>query len=516
MDGIQESGSGRPRWPWVVGGAIAIWVLVVTPVAVLLGRGDGDEAPEEEPDPAVATLDDVERAVVQVLTEGEQLLPQTAGTELTSSEGFGSGFVMDDEGTIVTAAHVVAGAEQVEVRVVDADGEPATVDAEVVASTECHDVAVLDIDEHEADLPHLALADAAVSPGAELYVAGYPEGDPEYTLTEGIVSRAEAGEGNGLGDAAVFETDAEIRPGNSGGPVIDPQGRVLGVAFAELEDGLGLAIDATTVADVVDRVAAGDELPSLGLDVLPIGLGGGLWVSAVNPGGAGDAAGLVPGDLVLTMADRAVGTAPDLSDYCDTLGDYPRNVDIEVLRPTEAQVLSGAIGEVDAPLVVTGEVFDEGGIGQSSNAVDRHPVRRVESPPLTVYVPRSWGHVTPGPGRIVASPVLTDEQVAEGGPAGGMVVEDQPDGMTRRGFERELDDLADSTAVPCEAGPIRELATDDAVGFGAVLGCGPIGVAAAYLAPPDGGPGGVLAAFTIVQPADVGLAYDFVSGFRFA
>lgn len=128
-------------------------------------------------------LDGVRDAVVQIETRGSFRDPEL-GT-LTAA-GAGSGFIVDASGLAVTNNHVVTGAGVIEVNLADGSTKNAT----VVGVSECSDLAVIDI---EGDgYPALDWFQGEISAGLDIYTAGFPLGDPEYTLTKGIVSKASA------------------------------------------------------------------------------------------------------------------------------------------------------------------------------------------------------------------------------------------------------------------------------------------------------------------------------------
>jgi hypothetical protein len=152
----------------------------------------------------------------------------------------GSGVIVSAEGHIVTNNHVVAGAATLEVVI---GGDTArTYNARIVGVSECNDLALIDIDASD-DLPFLEWYDGEIRAGLDVYAAGFPLGDPEYTLTGGIVAKAKA-DGDITSTSSIdhtIEHDANIQPGNSGGPLVNADGRVVAVNYAG-----GSAANATT------------------------------------------------------------------------------------------------------------------------------------------------------------------------------------------------------------------------------------------------------------------------------
>jgi S1-C subfamily serine protease len=168
--------------------------------------------------------------------------------------GFGSGFFLGGDGLVLTAAHVVAGAASVEVQ--DRSGKLAH--AKIVRVSRAHDVALLSIaDAPGAPFPCLDVDLPAKHPGSDVYAIGAPtRQDLAFSLTRGIISGIRTVEGTQL-----IQTDASVSPGNSGGPLLDKQGRVVGVVSRKLAGG--------AVEGVAFGVAIEDALAALGLSAGP-------------------------------------------------------------------------------------------------------------------------------------------------------------------------------------------------------------------------------------------------------
>jgi putative serine protease PepD len=252
--------------------------------------------------------------------------------------GSGTGFVIDERGTIVTNAHVVGESTQASVRFGDSG---ATVDAEVLGSDPSTDLAVLRVDPSSVGtLRPLAFADSdAVRVGDEVVAIGHPFG-LDRTATAGIVSGLgrEIQSPNGFSIDEVIQTDAAINPGNSGGPLVDGRGRVVGVnsqiATAGAGGGnvgVGFAVPANTAREVVPRLARGQtiERPYLGLTTAAGSAG--AEVQEVTAGGPAQRAGLRPGDVVVSVDGEAVSEPGDITDAL--AGDEPGDsVEVEVER----------------------------------------------------------------------------------------------------------------------------------------------------------------------------------------
>lgn len=242
-------------------------------------------------------------------------------TVLTGA-GLGSGVVAREDGVVVTNAHVVRGAGQVELAL--ADG--ARVPAEVVAADAYTDVAVLRA--QREDLPVAQFRRELPQVGETVLALGSPLGF-QNTVTLGIVS----GVGREIPGAAsrspalvdLIQTDAAISPGNSGGALVDTAGRVVGINDAYLPPqtgavSIGFAIPTATVLDVVEDllddgevthsyvgIVAGRVTPQIA-DGLGLPLDRGVLVRDVEPDGPAAAAGLQPGDLITELAGEPTDT----------------------------------------------------------------------------------------------------------------------------------------------------------------------------------------------------------------
>jgi S1-C subfamily serine protease len=178
------------------------------------------------------------------------------------STATGSGFLIDDEGHILTNAHVVEGAKDVEVQLGNGD----TQGAEIVGTDPSTDIALLKVDNTDSVDP-LPLGESdSVQVGNPVVAIGNPFG-LDRTVTSGIVSalQRQIQAPNGFSINDVIQTDAPINPGNSGGPLIDGDGKVIGVN-SQIESqsggnvGIGFAVPIKTAIDVVDQLENGGEV----------------------------------------------------------------------------------------------------------------------------------------------------------------------------------------------------------------------------------------------------------------
>jgi putative serine protease PepD len=236
-------------------------------------------------------------------------------TSQASQRAQGSGFVYDTKGHIVTNQHVVDGADSISVRFWNG----ATYDAHVVGTDASTDLAVLKVDAPSSLLQPLALGDSStLEVGDGVVAIGSPFG-LEETATSGIVSalhrQMTSPSGFAIDDS--IQTDAAINHGNSGGPLLDREGRVIGVT-AQIEsdsggnDGVGFAIPSNTVRSIATQLISSGraEHPYLGVSIESAP--GGARVSAVRPGTPAARAGLQAGDLVIAFDGKRIASADAL------------------------------------------------------------------------------------------------------------------------------------------------------------------------------------------------------------
>lgn len=322
-------------------------------------------APTEEPaSGAISNLQDVKKAIIQIESQGTFVDPEF-GLVLNGA-GRGSGFIIDPSGIAVTNNHVVTGAALLKVWV---GGETESRNARVLGVSECSDLAVIDIAGDGYD--YLDIYDGPINVGMDIYVAGYPLGDPEYTITKGVISKAKAnGETSWASVDSVIEYDASTNPGNSGGPVISPDGQVIGVHYAgnaSTRQAFGISRD--VAQPVIDELKTGKNQDTIGVNGTAVGTEDGsltgVWVSSVQSGSAADKAGVEPGDIITMMENLVLATDGTMADYCDILRSHgpTDTLSIEVLRWANGEVLEGQLNGRELELSAT---FDAGGNTNSS------------------------------------------------------------------------------------------------------------------------------------------------------
>ena len=268
---------------------------------------------------STSTIGDVARrassSVVEITATGSGAVdPFGQGSRATEAQG--SGFLYDADGRVVTNAHVVDGAASVAVTL--ANGK--RYDATVVGVDQSTDLAVLDIDAPSSALHPVSLADSSTLAVGDTVVAiGSPFG-LQNSVTAGIVSALgrsmEAPNGYTINGS--IQTDAAINHGNSGGPLLDLEGQVIGVnaqiaSESGGNDGVGFAIPSNTVASIV-----GQLIDDGTADHAYLGIGGtaseenGVRVTDVRNGSPAERAGLEVDDVITSVGNKAVSTTEAL------------------------------------------------------------------------------------------------------------------------------------------------------------------------------------------------------------
>jgi S1-C subfamily serine protease len=266
-------------------------------------------------------------AFIQASGAAGQGLPSPFGGAAPSQTATGSGFVIDDDGHLMTNAHVVDGADDIQVTL----GDEKTYDAKVVGEDSSTDIAVLQIDAPADDLDPLPLGkSSALDVGDPVVAIGTPFG-LDRSVTAGIVSalQREISAPNGFTITDVIQTDAPINPGNSGGPLIDSSGEVVGVnsqieSSSQGNVGIGFAVPIDTAREVAQQLIAEGEVQHafLGItgadlderiaDVLNLDTTSGALVQAVVPDSPADDAGIEAGDAVVTVDGQRIRVGGDL------------------------------------------------------------------------------------------------------------------------------------------------------------------------------------------------------------
>ena len=304
-------------------------------------------------------------AVAQIMVSG-YATPGEGGSLLARQRGGGSGVVVDPNGYVITNLHVVEGARRIEVILPPAVNPPGggksvlkgtgrAMGAVVVGVDQETDLAVLLVP--EKGLPFLQLGDSeTLKPGEFVVALGSPMG-LEGSVTVGVVS-AQARQLEPESPMIYVQTDASINPGNSGGPLLDLEGRVMGIntlIFSQSggSEGIGFAAPSNIVRNVYEQIKAtsrvrrgdiGARAQTITPD-LAAGLGlsrtWGVLVSDVTPGGPAAKAGLQIGDIVVALNGKPMENARqfNVNLYARPIG---ASVTLEIQR-----------GEARSPVVVT-------------------------------------------------------------------------------------------------------------------------------------------------------------------
>lgn len=355
------------RWPvalvaGLVGGLVG--ALVVAGVVALVDD-DGQTVEAADRDrgrdtPAIARaenvqeiLESVEPAVVSVRTTGMDL---NVFLQPVPTEGAATGFIIGEDGVIVTNNHVVAGVTEIEVVLSDGETQPAV----VLGTDSDFDVAVLKIERD--GLPTVALGnsdelrvgDDVIAIGNALALPGGP------TVTRGIVSAIdrELEDPGGAQLAPLIQTDAAINLGNSGGPLVNAAGEVVGVNTAIIggAENIGFAIEIDALKPVIEELRTGAvrTRPFLGVRTITVNedvarqfdldVDAGAMVVEVVPGSAAELAGIRRGDVVVEIAGADVTSSEDVSRIVRQR-EPGEEVPIVVVRAGERETVVARLGE---------------------------------------------------------------------------------------------------------------------------------------------------------------------------
>jgi S1-C subfamily serine protease len=316
-------------------------------------------------------------SVTQGTSDPFNLFPQSQ-----TSQSLGSGFIVDRTGHIITNYHVIQGATKVQVSFTGQDQLPAT----VVGKDPTTDTAVLKIDAHARALTPLPLGDSdAVRVGDSVYAIGNPFGLTR-TLTSGLVSAVgrQIFSPNGLPVERAIQTDAAINHGNSGGPLLDNQGRVIGVT-SQIQTGtndstsgnvgIGFAIPINTVRDVASQIIKSGQARHAELGIttatvtpqvaqlfnLPVKHG--LLVQVVQKGTAAKKAGIVGGSSSVVVQGQSYQVGGDVITQVDgqpvtnsqqlfyiVLGKQPGDkIKVELWRKSSERTITVTLGARSGP-----------------------------------------------------------------------------------------------------------------------------------------------------------------------
>ena len=283
-------------------------IVVALAVAGIAGAGfvagshfnDGSPAALAASQEAITTIyNNASPAVVEI-----DVTQQGSGY-FGGMSGEGSGFLVDNQGDIVTNNHVVDGATSVQV--ILSNGK--TVDAKVLGTDAIDDLAVVKVDSSAvAGITPLQFGDSsAVQPGETAIAIGSPYGLTN-SVTAGIISGLDRTV-RGSNMTGMLQTDASINPGNSGGPLLDANGLVIGINTAMENAGVGFAVPSDVAKEALPNLLAGKavERPMLGISgtdvtesnasTLGLTVNQGVYIVSVASGGPADKAGIIAGRI---------------------------------------------------------------------------------------------------------------------------------------------------------------------------------------------------------------------------
>ncbi|MBC7102716.1 MAG: DegQ family serine endoprotease [Parvibaculum sp.] len=287
----------------------------------------------------------------------DEFMEQQQGPRPQRVQSLGSGFVIGPKGIVVTNNHVIEGADKIEVTFIDGTTLPAT----VKGSDPKTDLAVLEV-VSDKPLPYVELGDSeGIRVGDWVVAIGNPFG-LGGSVTAGIVSALNRDIHAGNYDDFI-QTDAAINRGNSGGPLFDMQGRVVGVNSAIISPsgasvGIGFAVPTSTVKPVVEQIMKygetrrgwiGVRIQSVTPEIaesINLGVARGALVAGVSPDGPASAAGIETGDIVLAFNGRTINAMRDLPRVVAET-DIGSTVDVQLFRDGETLTRKIEVGRLE-------------------------------------------------------------------------------------------------------------------------------------------------------------------------
>lgn len=276
--------------------------------------------------------------------------------------GSGSGFIISENGYIVTNHHVIEDANSIKVTLLDGR----SYDAKLIGSYSQFDVAVVKVE--ATGLPYAVLGNSSkLRPGEWVVAIGNPHGF-EHTVTVGVVSAIDRNLSNVQGaeqisQAELIQTDAAINPGNSGGPLIDMSGRIVGIntAIIPYAQGISFAISIDSVKDVISQLKTTGKYarPWLGIwyyalnqeaaKQLGIKETSGIYVADVAKGGPAEKAGIKKADIIKSFEGAAVGSSFNLAQSVRGRA-IGSKVKLGILRDGKSLDISVTIAEAPADM----------------------------------------------------------------------------------------------------------------------------------------------------------------------
>ena len=278
----------------------------------------------------------------------------------STQKGAGSGWIIDEDGHIVTNNHVIQGAKSITVTLADGASLP----ARIVGADALSDLAVLKVD--RTNLPAAIIGDSSTLNLGEWVLAIGNALGRGISVKEGIVSRLgvtiTVGQGQNLYD--LIETSAAINPGNSGGPLFNMSGEVIGITSAKLAaigiEGLGYAISTNTAKPIIQELVRNGYIvrPWLGVELgtvtewlvvrYNLAVDKGAFIGKIVPNSPADDAGLEPGDVIVSLNGEEITSAEDLIRVIHSAG-IGQEVEITFWRGKAKETSSATLTESPPP-----------------------------------------------------------------------------------------------------------------------------------------------------------------------
>ena len=316
--------------------------------------------------------------------------------QTTTSAASGSGFVLTQDGYIVTNYHVIEDAvddSSVSIEVSFADGAQYT--ATLVGGEQDNDVAVLKIDATGLQPVTLGDSDQLVV-GETVYTIGNPLGELTYSLTDGLVSALDrlittssTNQTTGKTETTtlnVLQTNCDINPGNSGGPLFDSYGNVVGIVTAKYTqtssgvsaEGLGFALPINDVKEIINDLIEHGYVtgkPYLGIQVQDVsseaqryGISAGAAVLYVADGSCAQEAGLQVNDIIIAIDDTAIDSSSALTAALSSNYKAGDTVTLTVIRNQEQVQLSVTLDEQNEQTEAANQIQEQSSQNQQNNS----------------------------------------------------------------------------------------------------------------------------------------------------
>lgn len=256
-----------------------------------------------------------QNAIVRITTQGEYFFPEE-DYDLTSEiiPGSGSGFLISEDGYIVTNNHVVSGASTIEISFNDSNE---TLPAALIGKSECLDLALLKI--RGSGFNYFEFNLDILEVGTDVRSGGYPLGDEEFTLTDGIVSKAKSNTFHTWASVEdSFEHTAIINPGSSGGPIFDNEFKVIGVSYAGNSYNQYFAIKSKLVNEEINLLKELKNTIGFGInfELIPET---GLYLYSIDSGGVFDKIGIKGGDILTKFGGFDLSQETNMKNFCNIL-----------------------------------------------------------------------------------------------------------------------------------------------------------------------------------------------------